>query len=233
MLEAARATLTTSSQTPLGELVAENVTPLDTQARQAVRRVFATLKTAFPAWYEKHYGDERAEQLARRVWLSVIKDFGDEAVNRGLHRMVQECKFPPAPSDFVELCKRVDDLPSEVDAWHEALSAVYTHKAVRLAAEATSTFDLRVGKPTDKALRQRFERNYAIVVSRAQRGLPLEGGIAKGIGHDSARPREDIQLEHSRKEAEALVLQQGIPTSARAARYQLLTMLGIRRDDHV
>jgi hypothetical protein len=141
--------------------------------------------------------------------------------------------WPPSAPQFRKLCLQVPGLPSDDDAWVEALAGTYSHKAVQIAAEATSTFDLRAGKPGDKALRMRFERNYAIVVSRAQRGLPLEGGIAKGIGHDSARPREDIQLEHSRKEAEALVLQQGIPTSARAARYQLLTMLGIRRDDHV
>ena len=233
LLKAARVTLTTSSQTQLGEPVAENVTPLETEARQAVRRVFATLKTAFPAWYEKHYGDAKAEQMARRVWLTVVKDFGDDAINRGLHRMVQECKFPPSPSDFVDLCKRVDDLPSEAQAWDEARSGTYSHPAVRIAAEATSTYDLHTGSNNDKALRQRFERNYAIVMRRAQTGQPLEGRIAHGIGNDSSRPREQIQLEHSRKEAEALVIAQGIPSNGQSARAMLLAKLNIRRDTHV
>ena len=233
LLNAARVTLTTSSRTTVGEPVAENVTPLEQQARRAVRRVFATLKTAFPAWYEKHYGDAKAEQLARRVWLTVVKDFGDDAINRGLHRMVQECKFPPSPSDFVDLCKRVDDLPSEAQAWDEALRGVYSHKAVKIAAEATSTFDLKSATHNDKALKQRFERNYAIVVRRAQTGQPLEGRIAHGIGHDSTRPREQVQLEHSRREAEALVVAQGIPTNSQSARAMLLAKLGIRRDTHV
>ena len=232
LLKAARVTLTTSSQTQLGEPVAENVTPLETEARQAVRRVFATLKTAFPAWYEKHYGDAKAEQMARRVWLTVVKDFGDDAINRGLHRMVQECKFPPSPSDFVDLCKRVDDLPSEAQAWDEARSGTYSHPAVRIAAEATSTYDLHTGSNNDKALRQRFERNYAIVMRRAQTGQPLEGRIAHGIGNDSSRPREQIQLEHSRKEAEALVIAQGIPSNGQSARALLLAKLNIRRDTH-
>ena len=233
LLNAARATLTTSSPTPTGELAAENVTPLEQQARRAVRRVFATLKTAFPAWYEKHYGDAKAEQLARRVWMTVVKDLDDVTVNAGLQRMVLECKFPPSPSDFMDLCKSVSDLPCEAQAWDEALRGVYSHKAVKIAAEATSTYDLKSATHNDKALRQRFERNYAIVVRRAQTGQPLEGRIANGIGHDSSRPREQVQLEHSRKEAEALVIAQGIPANPQSARAMLLAKLGIRRETHV
>ena len=195
--------------------------------------MFTTLKISFPAWYEKHYGDKRAETLARRVWMLAIQELGDEAVDRGLQRMVLECKFPPSPSDFMELCKRVNDLPSEAQAWDEALRGTYSHKAVKIAAEATSTFDLRAGTHNDKALKQRFERNYAIVMRRAQTGQPLEGRISKGIGHDSMRPREQVQLEHSRQEAEALVIAQGIPANPQSARAMLLAKLGIRRDDHV
>jgi hypothetical protein len=233
LLKATRVTLTTSSPTTPGEPVPENVTPLEQQARRAVRRVFATLKTAFPAWYEKHYGDARAEQLARRVWMTGIQELGDEAVNRGLQRMVLECKFPPSPCDFMDLCRRVDDLPSEDQAWDEALRGTYSHKAVRIAAEATSTFDLQSGTHKDKALRQRFERNYAIVTRRAQTGQPLEGRIAHGIGSDSMRPREQVQLEHSHREVEARVIAQGIPANPQSARTMLLAKLGIRRDDHV
>lgn len=233
LLKAARVTLTTSSPTPTGELAAENVTPLDQEARSAVRRVFTTLKISFPAWYEKHYGDKRAETLARRVWMLAIQELGDDAVDRGLQRMVLECKFPPSPSDFMDLCKRVDDLPSEAQAWDEALRGTYSHKAVKIAAEATSTFDLRSARADDKALRQRFERNYAIVMRRAQTGQPLEGRIAKGLGHDSMRPREQIQLEHSRKVADDLVAILEIPKDPQSCRALLLAKLGIRRDEHV
>lgn len=232
LLKAARVTLTTSSQTPTGELAAENVTPLDQEARSAVRRVFTTLKISFPAWYEKHYGDKRAETLARRVWMLAIQELGDDAVDRGLQRMVLECKFPPSPSDFMDLCKRVDDLPSEAQAWDEALRGTYSHKAVKIAAEATSTFDLRAGTHSDKALKQRFERNYAIVMRRAQTGQPLEGRIAKGLSHDSMRPRHQVQLEFSRKVAEQTVDDLEIPRDAKACRALLLAKLGIRRDTH-
>lgn len=194
--------------------------------------MFATLKTAFPAWYEKHYGDVKAESLARRVWMTAVQALDDDAVNHGLQRMVLECKFPPSPSDFMDLCKRFSDLPSEAQAWDEALRGTYSHKAVKIAAEATSTFDLRAGTHNDKALKQRFERNYAIVVRRDQTGQPLEGRIAKGLGHDSMRPREQIQLEHSRKVADELVAILEIPKDPKACRAMLLAKLGIRRDEH-
>ncbi|MBM5460266.1 hypothetical protein H8F21_22130 [Pseudomonas sp. P66] len=228
LLEAARATLTTSSPTQTGEPVADNVSPLEQQARRAVRRIFATLKITFPAWYEKHYGDEKAEAMARRVWLSSIDGVGDEAIDRGLRRLVVECKFPPAPCDFLELCRRVDDLPPVEHAWHEALQGKYTHEAVKVAAEATGTFDLRQAKATDKALYQRFERNYAIVQRRAQNAQPLDGKIPTGIGHESKTPRQ-IQLAASHQEARDLMAAQNIPTDPKAARALLLAKMGIRR----
>ncbi|UXZ44515.1 replication protein P [Pseudomonas soli] len=197
--------------------------------RDAVRRIFTTLKITFPAWYEKHYGDERAEQLARRVWRETIIDLSDTAVDRGLHRMVKECKFPPAPCDFLELCKRVDDLPPVDRAWHEALLGKYSHEAVRVAAEATGTFDLRQAKSTDKALYQQFERNYAIVQRRAENAQPLDGRINKGIEHDSGMK---AQLARSHQEARDLISAQNIPTDGKAARALLLAKLGIRRDSH-
>ncbi|WP_338799534.1 replication protein P [Pseudomonas monteilii] len=194
--------------------------------RDAVRRIFTTLKITFPAWYEKHYGEARAEQLARRVWRETIMELNDAAVDRGLHRMVKECKFPPSPSDFLDLCRRVDDMPTVQEAWQEALMGKYTHEAVRVAAEATGTFDLRTATGTEKSLYQRFERNYAIVQRRAQNAQPLDGKIAQGIEHDSGMK---AQLAKSHQEARDLVTAQNIPTDGQAARKLLLAKLGIRR----
>ncbi|WP_060545701.1 replication protein P [Pseudomonas sp. NBRC 111136] len=197
--------------------------------RDAVRRIFTTLKITFPAWYEKHYGEARAEQLARRVWRETISDLNDVAVDRGLHRMAKECKFPPSPSDFLELCRRVDDMPTVQEAWQEALMGKYTHEAVRVAAESTGTFDLRTATGSEKSLFQRFERNYAIVQRRAQNAQPLDGKIAQGIEHDSGFK---AQLAKSHQEARDLVTAQNIPTDGKAARALLLAKLGIRRERH-
>ncbi|WP_460414674.1 hypothetical protein [Pseudomonas amygdali] len=170
------------------------------------------------------------------TWAKVLAGVTGIQIANGLHALIErgdEFDWPPPANVFLSLCLQVKGLPTEAQAWDEARSGKYTHEAVRIAAEATSTFDLHGSDSNDKALRQRFERNYAIVMRRAQTGQNLEGRIAHGVGHDSMRDPRQVQLEHSRKEAEALVAAQGIPNNAQAARYQLLTMLGIRRNDHV
>lgn len=182
-----RATLLTSSTTTTGEPQIENLVELDAQARRAVKRVFATLKTSYPAWYEKHYGERRAETLAKRVWLTGIKHLSDMQVDRGLQRMVLDQDFPPSLKEFLRLCRKIDGLPSAEGAWYEALEQRYSHKVVKVAAELTGLFELRRAQYGDKRLRAEFEHNYAVVVRRLEAGEPLDGKVAKAIGHDSQK----------------------------------------------
>lgn len=169
------------------------------------------------------------------TWAKVLSGVTGAQLANGLHALVErsaEFDWPPPANVFLSLCQQVKGLPSEAQAWDEARAGTYSHPAVRIAAEATSTFDLHAGSSKDKALKQRFERNYAIVMRRAQTGQPLEGRIAKGLGHDSMRPREQVQLEYSRKIADELVAVLEIPKDPKAARAALLAKLGIRRDEH-
>lgn len=182
-----RATLLTSSTTTTGEPQIENLVELDAQARRAVKRVFATLKTSYPAWYEKHYGERRAETLAKRVWLTGIKHLSDMQVDRGLQRMVLDQDFPPSLKEFLRLCRKIDGLPSAEGAWYEALEQRYSHKIVKVAAELTGLFELRRAQYGDKRLRAEFEHNYAVVVRRLEAGEPLDGKVAKAIGLDSQK----------------------------------------------
>ena len=168
-------------------------------------------------------------------WASVLKGLTGQQIANGLNTLVEkgdEFDWPPPANVFRAMCVQVPGLPSEAQAWDEARAGKYSHPAVRIAAEATSTFDLKSANHNDKALKQRFERNYAIVMRRAQTGQPLEGRIAHGIGNDSSRPREQIQLEHSRQEADRIVDTLAIPKDPKACRAQLLATLGIRRDKH-
>jgi hypothetical protein len=169
-------------------------------------------------------------------WATVLKGLTGDQLANGLNALVEkadEFDWPPPANVFRSMCLQVPGLPSEGQAWDEARAGTYSHPAVRIAAEATSTFDLHTAKNNDKALRQRFERNYAIVMRRAQTGQPLEGRIAKGIGSDSMRPREQVQLEHSRKEADRIVEVLEIPKDPKACRALLLAKMGIRRNANV
>lgn len=170
------------------------------------------------------------------TWAKVLAGVSGTQLANGLHALIErsaEFDWPPPANVFRAMCLEVPGLPTEAQAWDEALRGEYSHKAVQIAAEATSTFDLRTAKTGDKALRQRFERNYAIVMRRAQTGQPLEGRIAKGIGHDSSRPREQVQLEHSRNEVDRIVDVLEIPKDPKACRAMLLAKMGIRRNSNV
>lgn len=173
---------------------------------------------------------------ADHAWAKILGGLNGKQIAAGLHRMIEigqtdpeVAKWPPSAPDFRAMCMHVPGLPPVDRAWHEALLGKYSHDAVRIAAEATGTFDLREAKSTDKALYQRFERNYAIVQRRAENAQPLDGKIAKGIEHDSGMK---AQLARSHQEARDLIEAQNIPTDGKAARALLLARLGIRRDSH-
>lgn len=165
------------------------------------------------------------------VWGKVLGGLSGAQLAIGMGVLVEkgaEFDWPPPANVFRQLCLQVSGMPSTDEAWIQALKGVYTHPAVKIAAEATGTFDLRESKPTNKALYQQFERNYAIVMRRAQTGQPLEGRINAGISHDGKTPRQ-MQLAQSHQEARDLLIAQNIPTDPKAARALLLARMGIRR----
>lgn len=167
-------------------------------------------------------------------WATVLAGLDKFQLANGMNALVergQEFDWPPPANVFRSLCVQVIGMPDPGQAWIEALAGKYTHDAVKIAAEATGTFELRSAKTTNKPLRQQFERNYAIVQRRAQTGQPLEGRIAKGISSDQKTPRQ-VQLAASHQEARDLMAAQNIPTDPKAARALLLAKMGIRRDTH-
>ncbi|KPM67587.1 hypothetical protein HB13667_05960 [Pseudomonas putida] len=172
---------------------------------------------------------------ADHAWAKILGGLTGQQIANGLRRMIEVAaanagtgkeSWPPDATEFRAMCLHVQGLPAVDQAWTEALMGKYSHEAVRVAAEATGTFDLRSAKHSDKALFQRFERNYAIVQRRAQNAQPLDGKIAQGIEHDSGFK---AQLAKSHQEARDLVTAQNIPTDGQVARKLLLAKLGIRR----
>ena len=103
---------------------------------------------------------------------------------------------------------------------------VYSHEGVRVAANETGIFDLRSAKQEDRGLRQRFDHSYAVVIRRAQEGQPLDGKILTGIGHDSQKTALELADELADQQAQARILQQGIPADGKSARALLMAKFG-------
>lgn len=168
------------------------------------------------------------------IWSTVLAGLTGQQLANGLAVLVdkgEEFDWPPPANVFRALCLQVPGLPTEPEAWEQALLGKYTHKAVQIAAESTGLFDLQNAELNDKGLREIFNRNYSVVRARAVMGKPLDDEIHKGISHETKTPMQ-IQFAASHREARDLIAAQNLPTDPKAARALLLAKMGIRRDTH-
>ena len=197
-----------------------------------VNDLFRRLRGIFPAWRQAWPSTE-ALDAAKAEW---IKEFADEGI-RTLEQIefgIQKCRklkkpFAPSVGEFIAMCVPSPEdfgMPAPADAWLEALMGTDSHEAVKLAAEATGLFDLLSAKQEDKGLRARFDRNYEVILRRAQANQPLDGKIAVGIGHDSQKSELERAEEFANQRQARLLATQGVPTTGAAARAQMLAKFG-------
>lgn len=209
---------------------------VDNQTAEVVEKIFRQLKAIFPAW-KTAWPDEKALGSAQRSWTKGFMDAGICDIHQ-VEFGIKQCRksgspFAPSIGQFIQWCTPGPEaygMPTAADAWMEALMGTASHEAVRIAANATGLFDLRSAKQEDKAMRTRFERNYEIVLRRAQANQPLDGNILTGIGHDSQKTELERAEEYANLRQAKLLEVQGIPSAGGAARAQLLARLNIKRE---
>jgi hypothetical protein len=208
---------------------------VDDQTGEVVEKIFRQLQAIFPAW-KQAWPDEKTLATARRSWTKGFMDAGINNIDQ-VEFGIKKCRrsgspFAPSIGQFIHWCTPGPEelgLPMVSDAWIEALLGKYSHDAVRIAASATGLFDLRAAKQDDKGLRQRFDRNYEVILRRAQAGQPLDGKILTGIGHDSQKTELELADEQAERQARERIIQQGIPADGKSARAMLLAQFGKRR----
>lgn len=203
--------------------------PVEPLRMELLEKLWATMTETYGHRWTSSFGEN---PRADHAWAKHLTGLNGRQIANGLSKLSEMDNegWPPSATQFRSMCLKVDDLPSHDEAWIEALKGVYSHEVVRVAAEATGVFDLREAEPNNKALRNTFERNYAITLRRLQNGQQLDGGIAKAISHDTKTPSQ-IQFAASHREARELIAAQGIPTDPKAARALLLAKMGIKRSD--
>ncbi|CAM4031463.1 hypothetical protein SAMN05216575_106206 [Ectopseudomonas alcaliphila] len=166
------------------------------------------------------------------AWAKHLTGITGKQIANGLAQLggLNNDGWPPSATQFRSMCLQMPGMPSESEAWEQALRGEYSHDIVRIAAEKTGTFDLKSGRLTDKALRERFNRNFAIVRARAVMGKPLDDSIPDGIEHEEKTPMQ-VQYAHTHQQARDLITAQNIPTDGQQARKLLLARMGIKRGD--
>lgn len=226
--------------TVIGKVLSQQLTgsskPLSTESSEKPEKLRQALLDLLWTKMAEMYGHRWTSNFGitadpESVWGKVLAGLNGQHLANGLNALVergQEFDWPPPANVFRSLCLQVSGLPSDDEAWEQALRGEYKHKAVEIAAKATGTFDLRTAKLDNKALRKVFDRNYAIVKARAAMGKPLEGEILMAIGHEAKTPQQ-VQDEHSIARARQIAEALGVPSNATAARQMLQEQLGKMR----
>ena len=214
--------------------ITEPLGTVDDATAEVVERLFRQLQAIFPA-HKQAWPDDKALAAARRSWTKGFMVAGICTLEH-IRFGIEQCRksgspFAPSIGQFIGWCTPGPEaygMPSAADAWMEALMGTASHEAVRIAANATGKFDLAKAKQDDKAMRARFDRNYQIVLRRAQAGEPLDGKILTGIGHDSQKSALQLAEELAEQQAQARIIQQGIPVDGASARELLMAKFGKR-----
>lgn len=151
----------------------------------------------------------------------------------------EQAQWPPDAITLRDLCLIGPgslNLPSPEKAWREATEASldpnnwkFTHPIVQEAARLTDWYSIRTGTPSAQAVQTRFNKRYADLTAKVQRGEPLVDQQLQ-ITHQNA---ED-ERERSEKANDHLVQQrirdQGLHLKTPAElRADMLAKLGIKR----
>ena len=207
---------------------------VDDATAEVVEKLFRQLQAIFPA-HKQAWPDDKALDVARRSWTKGFMASGICTIEH-IRFGIEQCRlsgspFAPSIGQFIGWCTpgyEAYGMPAAPEAWMEALMGTASHEAVRIAANATGKFDLAKAKQDDKAMRARFERNYEIVLRRAQSGQPLDGKILTGISHDSQKTELELANELADRQTQERIAKQGIPADGKSARELLMAKFGKR-----
>lgn len=144
----------------------------------AINRMFAEFRLAWPNQFNKAFEDKGDLILARRRWEVWLGDFSPEVIVLAARRAAETARYLPCSAEMREACESLLGLPPAREAFHEACergfpkhAQPWSHPAVYFAGRATGWSDLESGP--DRSTFPRFEHHYAIMRRRAARGERL------------------------------------------------------------
>lgn len=152
----------------------------------------------------KAFPDLDTLNMAKRLWLKLLSDYGSEAILKAAEKTVRESQFLPNIHDVLTHCEQPDvfGLPHVHAAYVEACRAPspksnfnWSHPAVYYAGRASDWYFLSTA-PQEQALPV-FERNYEVIKSKLHKGEML-GDIPKALSdHVVANPLSSQEKRES------------------------------------
>lgn len=177
------------------------------------------------------------------TWGKVLHDISGQQIAIGMQacatRTDDQAEWPPSAPEFRKMCLTGGSnlgIPDVGQAWKEAVEGSsapaefkFSHPIVREAGRLTDWYSIRTGTPKAETVQNRFNKRYADLVAKLNRGEALVDGQLQ-IGHDEAQSL----LEKSDHANDWLVKQrikdQGLDTKLpEELRAELLAKMGIKR----
>lgn len=149
-------------------------------------------------------------------WAKVMGGITPGMMASGMRAWINQggeaSKWPPGAPEFRDMCLAGGNalgIPDVAMAWREAVEASsdptahrFSHPIVQEAARLTDWYSIRTGTPRAETVQNRFNKRYADLAAKLQRGEPLVDGV-KLLSQESAQS----ELARSEKANEFLILQ--------------------------
>jgi hypothetical protein len=82
--------------------------------KKTIIKAIAAIKTVY-----NYFGKDTDIELLVNTWYSLLLEYTDEEVDRGLYKALKVCKYAPVPADIIEQIEGLRELkkPSETQLW--------------------------------------------------------------------------------------------------------------------
>lgn len=177
------------------------------------------------------------------IWGKALAGISGPQIAHGMKlcatRAGDQAAWPPSAPEFRDMClagQSALGIPDVATAWREAVEAStdpmswkFSHPIVQEAARLTDWYSIRTGTPKAETVQNRFNKRYADLAAKLQRGEPLVDG-QKLLSQESAQ----TERERSERANDEMVIQrikaQGLDGKPPAQlRAEMLEKLGIKR----
>lgn len=148
-------------------------------------------------------------------------------------------KWPPGAPEFRDMCLAgvsALGIPDVATAWREAVEAStdptkfkFSHPVVQEAARLTDWYSIRTGTPKADTVQGRFNKRYAELSAKLQRGEPLVAGqllLSQEAAQNEREKSEQANEFLIKQRIKDQGLDQKTPEQLRA---DLLAKMGIKR----
>lgn len=82
--------------------------------KKTIIKAIGAIKTVY-----NYFGKDTDIELLVNTWYSLLLEYSDEEVDRGLYKALKVCKYAPVPADIIEQIEalRTVKKPSETELW--------------------------------------------------------------------------------------------------------------------